>query len=216
MRIARCRVLGALLCLAGSSAGAAEPQAPPPREGPPAQTDPFAFDLLAEPPKPGPAGRPPAQLEREVRRRRALLRAHQAFGFVTLGLLTATVVLGQLNYVDQYVSGDFTLRYHGPHLGLAVASAASFATGGVLALAAPNPYPKPIRFDPALLHKLMMGLATAGMVTQLILGPVTARARVGRLDQPDHALSHLVTGYATWGFMVTGAVAWIWPGSAGP
>jgi hypothetical protein len=146
-------------------------------------------------------------IDRQVRVRRGLLVAHQAFGFATLGALAATLVIGQLNYVDKYASGDFTTRYERSHLGLGVTTTALFATTGILALSAPNPYPKPVRLDTALVHKLSMAMATVGMITQIILGPVTA-ARVGRLDQPNLALGHLITGYATFAFMATGVVAY--------
>jgi hypothetical protein len=174
--------------------------------------DPLDFDLLGDagrPPAPDPASvRRLAELDRAVARRRRMLKAHQAFGFITLGGLAATLVLGTLNYVDKYGGGDDSGRYYSAHLGLGIATTLTFATTGLLALIAPNPYPKPIRADAALLHKVSMALAAAGMLTQLILGPVTA-AHEGRLDQRDYALGHLVVGYATFGFMATGVLAYV-------
>jgi len=148
------------------------------------------------------------ELTRKVQSRRRILQAHQALGFVTLAGLAATLVIGQLNYQDKYGGGGDTGRFYPAHLGLAASTTALFATTGILALAAPNPYPKPVRFDAALVHKLSMALATAGMVAQSVLGPITA-SREGKLDQRDWALAHLVTGYATFGFMATGVLAFV-------
>jgi len=147
-------------------------------------------------------------LESKVRLRRSVLVWHQALGFVTLAGLAAACVIGQLNYDDKYLSGTDNGRFYNAHLGLGVGTGALFAVTGILALAAPNPYPKPIKFDTALLHKLAMALATAGMVAQMVLGPITA-AREGKLDQRQWATAHLVTGYATFGFMATGVLAYV-------
>jgi len=155
----------------------------------------------------------PAQQERARRiasqgkLRRSLLTAHQIGGFVTLASLAATVIVGHLNYHDRYVSGDFSDRYQIAHRGLAIATTGLFTGTGLLALTAPNPYPKQLRLDTALVHKLAMLMATAGMATQVVLGAVVA-SRDGRLDQPGLALGHVVVGYATWAFMATGVVAY--------
>jgi len=202
------------------------PTAQPPLEAPPtapepapavppvasATGDPFQFELLRQP---GPLAAPALtasqdeKLTRKVQSRRRILQAHQALGFVTLVGLAATLVIGQLNYQDKYGSnGADTGRFYNAHLGLAASTTALFATTGILALAAPNPYRKPVRFDAALVHKLSMALATAGMVAEGVLGPITA-SREGKLDQRAFALAHLVTGYATFGFMATGVLAFV-------
>ncbi len=146
-------------------------------------------------------------IERLAKIRRPMLTTHQALGFATLAALTATVVIGHLNYYDKYQSGDYSGRYSLAHEGLGISTSILFGATGLLAVFAPNPYPKPIRLDTALIHKISMILATAGMVTQVILGPVTA-SRVGRLDQGSLALAHVVTGYATWAFMATGTIVY--------
>ena len=194
-----------------ATATPATPAAPTPAAPTPAAPAGAAdlnFDLLDEGKKPD-AGPSPEELkrrqaiERGARIRRPMLTAHQALGFATLAALTATLVIGHLNYYDKYQSGDFSGRYSLAHEGLGIGTSILFGTTGLLAVFAPNPYPKPIRLDTALIHKISMILATAGMVTQVILGPVTA-SRVGRLDQGSLALAHVVTGYATWAFMATG------------
>lgn len=175
-------------------------------------SDDFNFDLMGEQPK------SPQQIKEEQEKaaaiqrtgkiRRTLLTSHQIMGFVTLAALTATVVLGQLNHYDMYLSGDQTGRYRSAHLGLSIGTTSLFAGTGFMAVFAPNPYPKPVRFDTALLHKVSMILATAGMATQIILGPITAD-RAGRTDQARLALGHVITGYATWAFMTTGMIAYM-------
>jgi len=180
----------------------------------PAQAPDLSFDLLDDASKPS----SPAQaqqeaqrildIERQVRLRRSMLGAHQIVGIASLVALAATVVIGHLNYVDKYTSGDISLRYAKAHLGLGIATTGLFATTGGLALFAPTPYPKKRKFDTALVHKAAMALATAGMVTQILLGPITA-SRDGHRDQADLALGHVITGYATFAFMTTGVVTYL-------
>ena len=172
------------------------------------------FDMFDDKPKLS-AAQQQEQLERSVKigkkahTRRSMLLAHQAIGFITLAGLAATTVIGHLNYYDKYQSGDFTGRYQDAHLYLSSTTSVLFATTGMLALLAPNPYKKPVKFDTALVHNVSMALATAGMLAQIIIGPITASNRVGKLDQPTWALAHVVTGYATLGFMAVGTVAYL-------
>lgn len=198
----RSRALAAGLCMtllfATTAARGDEP--------PPAAMD---FNLLPGPTAPdaGEAARL-ARIDRDVRRRRVLLTAHQIAGFSTLVLLAATLVLGQLNYLDKYGGGGDTGVFYGVHAGLAGTATFAFAITGTLALLAPNPYPKPLRFDAALVHKLAMALAAVGMLTEVVLGPITA-SREGHLDQRGWAAAHLVTGYATFAFMGVGTLAFV-------
>lgn len=181
---------------------------------PPTGEPDLAFELLdaaAKPSSPAQAQQEAQrilEIERQVRTRRGMLVAHQVFGFASLAALAVTVVIGHLNYVDKYTSGDITLRYAKPHLGLGIATTGLFATTGALALFAPTPYPKKLKFDTALIHKAAMALATAGMAAQIILGPITA-SRDGHRDQADLALGHVITGYATFAFMTAGVVTYL-------
>jgi hypothetical protein len=191
----------------GPPSGGADAQAP--KQSAVATTPDLNYDLLGDSSQPvDPRAQERAlRIERQAKTRRKVLVAHQAIGFAALAALTATVIIGHLSYNDLYGSGDFTGRYQTAHLGLAVSTSALFASSGLLGVFAPNPYPKPIRLDTALIHKVSMALATAGMATQIVLGAVTA-GRVGRSDQADLALGHVVVGYATWAFMATGVVAY--------
>lgn len=187
---------------------ATPPTTPPLPTKPP---DSFDFDLLGGQPQQPLALVPDAKKlehERKVKLRRRVLTLHQGFGFTTLALLAVTLVVGQLNYLDKYGGGDLTGRYQPYHLTLAITSSAMFAATGSLALIAPNPFKKEYKADRAMLHKVMMALATAGMAAQLVMGPISSRLD-GNLNQRNLALGHLVTGYATWAFMATGMLAFV-------
>ncbi|HMU38237.1 MAG TPA: hypothetical protein PKE31_04435 [Pseudomonadota bacterium] len=184
-----------------SSSGSANPA-----ESSGAETD-FSFDLLPKAPPKTPEGVAQVQeIERKSRIRRGMLRTHLVLGIATMATMAATLVVGQLNYQDQFVNGDFSGRYETPHFVLGLGATTLFTANAALALFSPDPYKKKYRLDTVMVHRIAEGLAAAGMVTQIALGLVTS-ARVGRLDQPNLALAHLVTGYATYAFMATGTVA---------
>jgi hypothetical protein len=174
------------------------------------------FDLMGDKSKPTPAVQAKnllaaTRLEKQTQTRRRVLLAHQALGFITLAAMAATCVVGQMNYVARYGSfnnGQDYDTFQNAHIGLVSATSALFATIGILGVAAPNPYPKPIKFDTAFVHKLSMILATAGMVTQLILGPITTYAQ-GTIEQRNLALGHVVAGWSTFGFMTAGVLAYV-------
>ncbi len=193
--------------------GGAPPDAQPGAQPAAKPADAFDFDLFADPgtPKLRPALVPDAKRqehERRVKLRRKMLTLHQAFGFTTLGVMALQLVLGQLHYLDKYGGGDLTNRFQMAHLTVGIASTASFAATGILAVAAPNPFERKLKVDRALFHKVMMTLATAGMVAQMIMGPVSASLD-GNLNQRGLALGHLVTGYATWAFLASGMLAFV-------
>jgi hypothetical protein len=47
-----------------------------------------------------------------------------------------------------------------------------------------------------MLHRIAMIVATAGMVTQIVLGPIIG-SQEGQLSQRDFALAHQIVGYTT-------------------
>jgi hypothetical protein len=55
----------------------------------------------------------------------------------------------------------------------------------------------------AMLHKTAMGVATAGMVAQILLGIATA-GKEGSVSQRDLALAHQIVGFTTFGATVVG------------
>lgn len=151
------------------------------------------FDLLGTPPPVAPSAD-----DRAMRRRRGMLKLHQGIGLGLVGLHLGATVVGQLNYLDKYgSSAPRTGRYELSHSVFAYSTVGVFAVNGVLALLAPTPKAKAKRgFDRVSLHKLGMAVATAGMLTQGVLGVYTDR-REGYLNQQDYAKAHLAIGYAT-------------------
>lgn len=163
---------------------------------------PLDFDLL--PPEPAGAAAD-LRFEKEVRRRRKMLTLHQGLGIATWSALAATTIVGQLDLDDRFRGGGDTGRYHGAHKVLAYGTSTLFLATGLLGLLAPEPYEKKVRLDTATVHKASMGLAAAGMATQIVLG-LLARGSAGRLRERDLANAHQITGYATLGAMTAGAV----------
>jgi hypothetical protein len=148
------------------------------------------------------------KLEHKVHLRRRMLLAHQAFGFATLAALAATDIIGTLHYVDKFGGGPDDDRYKDAHLGLGITSTALFTTTALLALFAPNPYPKPIKFDTAFVHKASMAIAAACFVAQVIMGPLSAVSD-GKLYQKNLALAHEVVGWGAFGFMTIGTIVYL-------
>jgi hypothetical protein len=206
-----------VVCLLGAVARAQEPQptpTPTPAPAKPAGSGDMSFDLLGDNQKKSPLDdareqQRIAKLEKKVHLRRQLLQWHVALGFVTLVALAATDIIGTLSYYDKYTSGGTdTGVYTTPHEGLAIGTSGMFAVTGVLALAAPNPYPKPVKLDAALVHKLSMLMATICFATQIVMGPIMAVSD-GKLFQRDMALAHVVIGYGAFAFMGAGVLAYV-------
>ncbi|HEX9400723.1 MAG TPA: hypothetical protein VF912_11495 [Anaeromyxobacter sp.] len=149
------------------------------------------FDLLGDAPKPPAVAEDPA-----LRTRRKMLNLHQGLGLGLLGLQLASTVTGQLNYNDKF-GVDNTGRYEETHKFLTYTNLAAFAVVGGIALFAPrDKAAKRTGFGRTTVHKIGMGLATAGMIGQGLLGVHTAR-REGYLDQERYGRDHLVLGYLT-------------------
>ncbi len=149
------------------------------------------FDLLGKATAP-----PPSAEDARMKKRRSYLQWHQRVGLAILGLETATVVVGQLNYSDKFGTAN-TGKYVLPHKVLAYTTFGVFAVGGTLALLAPRPAQKPNRgWDRVRVHKIFMALATIGMVAQAYTG-IQTRNREGYLDQQQTAKTHLIIGYGT-------------------
>jgi hypothetical protein len=195
----------ALIASIGSAAEAvADPPPEPPRADLSAPAPALDFDLL-EPPAAAALPPDPA-FARQVERRRSMLKLHQGLGIATWAALAATTVVGQLQFDDRFRGGGDTGKYRTPHKALVATSATLFTATGLLGLFAPEPYKKrQAGLDTATLHKVFMGVATAGMVAQVILG-VTARSKAGTTQERDLAVAHQVIGYTTFGAMTAGAV----------
>lgn len=202
----------AIVLVMASAAWAQQPAAPTPPPPPPSGD--FGFDLGNEAKKQTPAESATekeriAKLERKVHLRRSMLQWHQALGFVTLVALAATDVIGTLSYYDKYsANGTDTGRFTTAHEWMAIGTTTTFGVTGILALAAPNPYPKPLKLDAALLHKMSMLMATICFAAQIVMGPIMAVSD-GKLFQKDMALAHVVIGYGAFAFMGVGTLAYV-------
>lgn len=168
-----------------------------------AQQQPQDFELL--PPEKKPDAKAEKELEQRIETRRKMLQLHQLGGFLTLASVGTTVILGQLNYSDKYGGGGDTGRFYQWHKWSAFTSAAIFAGTASLAVFAPVPIEKRGGFDTATMHRIAMAVASAGMLAQIIMGPVTA-SKEGQISQRDWALAHQIVGYTTFAATATGAV----------
>jgi hypothetical protein len=194
-----------MLSLQGEPSASSQP-GPPPQPAPEARPQPAPEDIELLPAPATPDAETLArqhQVDRELRTRRQMLQLHQLGGMLTLASLGATVIFGELNYIDKYGGGGDTGRWYEWHRFSAFTAAALFAGTGILAVFAPSPLEKPRRLDTAMLHRIAMGVATAGMVTQIVLGFVTA-SKEGSISQRDFALAHQIVGFATFGATAVG------------
>jgi hypothetical protein len=170
------------------------------------------FDLLGEKKDEGPT---PEQLELSHRAnvRRTYLTVHQTVGFSTLGLLAATVVVGQLNYMDQWhTNGNGvpaeTGKWELTHEVLSFTTLGGFLATGLIGLLTPVTEDAPRAIDTTFFHKLFMGGAALGMTTEMALGIFT-EGNVGLQNQKSLAQIHQVIGYSTLGLMTMGVSAFL-------
>lgn len=178
---------------------------------PAAKGDDLDFDLFGDTEKVREESSNPS-LGDDVARRRLLLQAHQIAGLSTLGLMTGTVVVGQLNFADLHGrGGSKSLAFASTHKVLAYTTAGAFALTGALSLLAPVPYEKDGGFDTATLHKVAVVGATLGLAGQVVLGLLTSRAvEAGNARAVERYVDiHQVTGFATVGLMAVAASVWV-------
>ncbi len=104
----------------------------------------------------------PESRKEELQIRRIMLTMHQAAGIATLGLMIATVVVGQ-----KYVDGDFTLYDTKRILGNATLIA--YMTTAGFSLFAPPPAIRRDEWDSISTHKLLAVIHFTGMIVTPIL-----------------------------------------------
>jgi cytochrome b561 len=178
---------------------------------PPAQAPDFNFDLVPEKQRSAQEIAQEQAIERSQETRRSLLQWHQAFGIATAVLTVATLITGQLNYSDKFGGGQNSGQYEVWHDVFETTTVLTFATAGILALAAPSPPSKPNRgLDTITIHKWSMLVAAVGIVTQIVLGIVTV-SQEGHIDQATLATTHLVVGYVTGAAVLTGTTVLFFP-----
>jgi hypothetical protein len=191
----------------GEGDAEAAPAAPAPDGGPEDDFDLFGDTARREAELADPG------LEKDIARRRSMLRTHQILGLTTLGLMAATAIVGQVNYANTYADGadgDDGLRV--PHMVLSYTTTAAFATTAAFSLFAPDPVQRESTgIDTVTLHQLAVIGATAGMLAQAGLGFSAARsADAGHPTRPgDLAAIHQVIGWTTLGFMTAAAAVWL-------
>jgi hypothetical protein len=192
---------------AASKPSESKPSEPKPADAPvnPPEEPSMDFDLL----EPSLAAETPLAVDpaltRAMARRRTMLKVHQTLGLATALTLAATVVVGQLNFDDRYRGFGDTGKYRGWHTGFVVGSSTLFTTTGLLGLLAPTPFKKDFRWDTITFHKIFMSIATAGMLSQVVLGRLT-EGREGQLSQVALARTHQVLGFTTMGAVAAGAL----------
>jgi hypothetical protein len=178
--------------------------APRQEKRPVQDADSLDFDLLA-PAETTAAAKVDPALERRINRRRTMLKLHQGLGFALVGSLAATTVVGQLQFNDSFRGGGDDRSLLGLHRGLAVGTSAIFATVGILGLLAPEPFEKDFQWDTVTFHKILMSIATVGMLAQVVLG-IMSTNRYGQLAERDYAIAHQVVGYTTMGALSAGVL----------
>lgn len=157
-----------------------------------------------------------ADLADQARTRRWMLKAHQTLGIATWLALVATVTVGQLNYNKLYGGGGGSgnsadNKWQTPHRALVISTSALFAATATFALLAPTPYKKPLRLDTGLIHRIAVIGATAGMLTEAVLGWITThQADAGNPHNlRTMARTHQIVGYTTLGFLTIAGTVWL-------
>jgi hypothetical protein len=117
--------------------------------------------------------------------------------------LTTSVILGQIEFSNSFRGGGDTRALLPWHTGFVIGTSALFATVGLLGVLAPTPYPKEHKWDTVRFHKIFMTIATIGMLTQAVLGPL-AVSKHGEVSEVRLATAHQVVGYVTLGAVAAG------------
>jgi hypothetical protein len=82
----------------------------------------------------------------------------------------------------------------------------TFSLTGLLAIFAPEGDRTSDGIDRVMIHRIGLAGATVGMISQAVIGLLTT-SREGYANQGTFAVAHLVSGYATLGFMMLGVGA---------
>ena len=160
--------------------------------------DDLSFDLL-DSPAPAPV-KDTTELDAKLATRRTMLTIHQGLGLTLLALTTGTMITGQLNYSDRFY-GPSTGRWEHAHALFTLSTLLVFTGTGLVAAFAPSPIDtEHTGWDRVRFHEMGMIGATAGMLTEGILGFTTVH-REGFANQGSLARAHLIIGYTTLAFM---------------
>jgi hypothetical protein len=152
-----------------------------------------------------------AEMTERIHRRRWMLKTHQLLGMTTWALMAGTVTVGQLNYNDLYGGHRGTGKWQTPHRVLVVSTSALFAATATFAIFAPQPFAKPLQFDTGLIHRIAVIGASAGMITEGLLGwATTHQANAGNPHElRTMARVHQIVGYSTFGLLTIAGTVWL-------
>jgi hypothetical protein len=173
---------------------------------------------------------PQKQYVQEIKRRNSIASIHRTFGITTWAAMTATVALGIIDYYNLYgfgagigdnpcvkgtaIGGDGGCSAFRPLKSIAAyTTTALYATTFTLSLMMPDPdnlsegkgeFASTLR-----LHKTLRWVHFAGMIAQILIGPVIALG-LGGLDRANHysTLQALATVHMGLGLVTWGALTW--------
>lgn len=136
----------------------------------------------------------PESRKSELSARRTMLTMHQIGGFVTLGLMSASLYYGQrsLNYSDRT-----DMNRHNQFVTYTIIS---YGLTGLLAVLSPPPLIRRDETSTTTIHKTLAWAHVAGMILTPIVGSMV-RKRSGRFSYTDLSTAHFhqVAAYATTG-----------------
>ncbi len=138
------------------------------------------------------------------KRREKLASAHQILGFTTLALLTATMVLGQINAVDFLSNRLSPQPMLWSHRVLSIATTATYLSTFILAMLMRRPPDEDADkeysgFDSSRWHKILAWIHGIGM-SLLVLGGILNAHIIpsNTIGKTIFTVSHLAIGYVTW------------------
>ncbi|MEM1009155.1 MAG: hypothetical protein AAGJ35_09130 [Myxococcota bacterium] len=137
---------------------------------------------------------------------------HQIFGISSLVLLTATVVIGQINAIDFFQGRLSPQGMLWAHRGLSIATAVAYGGARVLAWLLPtHQYDDDDDggggFDSAKAHNVLSWMHGIGMIALIVGGVINARVIPSSTDAKiAMTVGHLAAGYFTWGTLASAAI----------
>ncbi len=151
----------------------------------------------------------PESRKSELTARRTMLTMHQIGGFVTLGLMAATLYYGQKTLNDSNIPTQGTNGQNvasqertdqNNHNKFVTYTIISYGLTGLLAVISPPPLIRRDETSTTTIHKTLAWIHVAGMILTPILGSMV-RQRSGRFSYIDlpRARFHQISAYATTG-----------------
>ena len=134
----------------------------------------------------------PEVRKHELDVRRTMLTAHQIGGFVTLGLMGASLFTGQ-RYLNNNRASDLDL-----HQTLVTVTILSYGTTAMLSVFSPPPLIRRDEVSTTTIHKTLAWVHFAGMIITPLLGKaILQRGPGGRYVDIDRAHYHQIAAYIT-------------------